>query len=88
MNFLYEKELGINIKDFFNDCYRSLGIPIVSVGIISFLVCQFINIRNSFIQIIVKIIFVIIIYFGAIFKVLNLEEKEMLRKIIKKINIL
>ena len=39
MNFLYEKELGINIKDFFNDCYRSLGIPIVSVGIISFLVC-------------------------------------------------
>lgn len=80
-NYVYYKYLMIDMKLFYKQCYIKLLIPILTVSMIVWGISRQVFIINSWIDMIVKGIVVVIIYIGLLLFVMQRSEKDIIKKI-------
>lgn len=82
MNIIYKKKLKLNISEFFQQTYRHLWIPMVSVGICAYLLSLF-KMNDNWINFLVKLsILFVVLSLSYWFAFTNKEEKNLIKSMI------
>nr|WP_302111370.1 hypothetical protein [uncultured Acetatifactor sp.] len=78
-NVLYTRKMKLNMGRFLKECYGSLILPILAVGIAGFFLCNYLALPGGWIGVIIKAAIVTALYALTVFWALTGQEKAMIR---------